>query len=303
MLTVEQPPAIDNRIGVRNEVRAVRSPGVAWGAVVGGAFVAAAFGLALMALGAGLGFSSISPWRNAGASVVTIGIATAIWLLVVQAISAGVGGYVAGRMRPKWTDLTVRESAFRSTAHGLLVWALAVVMTGAFLASAAAVMIGGTAKAAAVAGVGAAGVAAMAITNGESNDADPNAYFVDSFFRTDRPAAESADAPTRAEAGRILFSGLRDGELNAADRTYLSQVVAARTGLSPADAEARVKDVMERAELAKQKAEMAVREAADKARQTAMYSSLWMFVALMLGAVSAAFAAAIGGRQRDCIVC
>lgn len=304
MLTVEAPSTIDPRADARGPMRLdLRSIGVAWGAVVGGAFVAAAFGLALIALGAGLGFASLSPWANAGASAATIGIATAIWLLVVQALSSGVGGYIAGRMRPRWMELDRDEVYFRDTAHGFLVWAVAVVITGALLTSAAAMLIGGTAKAAAVVGVGTAGIAANMMTSGESSPADPNAYFVDAFFRSDRPNAEAADAPTRIEAGRILFSGLRDGELNSADRTYLAQVVAARTGLTPAQADARVTEVVGRAKAAKDRAETAIREGADKARKAAAYSSLWMFISLLVGAFCASFAATIGGRQRDCVVC
>lgn len=300
MLAIEPHPSMDSRIATRLDLRSI---GVAWGAVIAGAFVAAAFGLALIALGAGLGFASISPWANAGASAVTVGIAAAIWLLVVQAVSSGVGGYIAGRMRPKWTDLHNDEVFFRDTAHGFLVWAVAVVMTGALLTSAAAVLVGGTAKAAAVVGVGAAGIAATAATNLASNNLDPNAYFVDALFRSDRPAAESADAPTRIETGRILFAGLRDGELSTADRAYLSQVVAARTGLTAAEADARVTDVVERAKVAKAKVETAAREAADNARKAATYSSLWMFISLLVGAFCASYAAMLGGRHRDCVAC
>jgi hypothetical protein len=41
------------------------------------------------------------------------------------------------------------------------------------------------------------------------------------------------------------------------------------------------------------------REAADEARQGAAKTSLWAFVALLMGAFCASFAATIGGRQRD----
>ena len=38
--------------------------GVAWGAVIAGAFVAAALSLALLAMGTGIGLSAISPWAK-----------------------------------------------------------------------------------------------------------------------------------------------------------------------------------------------------------------------------------------------
>ena len=40
--------------------------GVSWGAIIGGAFVAASLVLVLTILGVGLGLSSISPWTGTG---------------------------------------------------------------------------------------------------------------------------------------------------------------------------------------------------------------------------------------------
>ena len=40
--------------------------GVSWAAVIAGAFVAAALSLTLLALGAGFGLLTVSPWSNAG---------------------------------------------------------------------------------------------------------------------------------------------------------------------------------------------------------------------------------------------
>ena len=48
--------------------RDVSSSGVSWGAVIAGAFVAAALSLIMLALGAGFGLSAVSPWSNVGAS-------------------------------------------------------------------------------------------------------------------------------------------------------------------------------------------------------------------------------------------
>src|ERR1700722_18768189 len=83
----------------RNEAH---SSGVSWAAVIAGAFVVAALSLALLALGTGIGFSSVSPWANAGASAAAIGRRAILWLIMMQAIAASVGGYLAGRLRTKW---------------------------------------------------------------------------------------------------------------------------------------------------------------------------------------------------------
>src|ERR1700680_3244552 len=126
---------------VHNEAH---SSGVSWAAVIGGAFVAVALSLTLLAVGTGLAFSSFSHWWNAGASATTIGMASIVWLILMQIISSSMGGYLAARLRTKWAHIHTDEAYFRDTAHGFLAWAVALVITAAFLASAAALMVGDT---------------------------------------------------------------------------------------------------------------------------------------------------------------
>jgi len=108
------------------------SSGVSWAAVFAGAFVAAALSLILLALGTGLGFESVSPWANQGASAPAVGKSAIIWLIVMQIIAASMGGYLAGRLRTKWANIHTDEVYFRDTAHGFLVWAVGLVITAAF---------------------------------------------------------------------------------------------------------------------------------------------------------------------------
>ena len=130
-------------------VNEAQTSGVSWPAVAGGAFVTAALSLILLALGAGLGLSSVSPWSNAGASATTISRAAIIWLIFMQIASGAMGGYLAGRLRTKWASLHTDEVYFRDTAHGFLAWAVAFVVTAAFLTTAATFMVGATAASAA----------------------------------------------------------------------------------------------------------------------------------------------------------
>jgi hypothetical protein len=105
----------------RNEAR---SSAVSWAAVIAGAFVAAALWLALLALGTGIGFSTVSPWANSGESSSTVGWAAIVWLIVMELIASSMGGYLAGRLRTKWVGVHTHEVYFRDTAHGFLVWAV-----------------------------------------------------------------------------------------------------------------------------------------------------------------------------------
>jgi hypothetical protein len=255
----------------RNE----HSCGVSWGAVIGGAFVAASISLIMLALGAGFGLSVVSPWSNVGVSASAVSTVTICWLIVIQVISCAMGGYLAGRLRTKWVAIHTDEVFFRDTANGFLVWAVGLVITVAFLVSAASRLTGDAEERASTESV------AVAKTAGFNN------YFIDSLFRSDSVHSQT-DPSLSAEAGRIFAHSLRQKETRSADVAYLSKLVAAKTGLSQVDAENRVSQVFTDAQ-----------QAEDTARQAASHLLLWIFLALMMGAFSASYAATIGGRQRD----
>ncbi|MBH2070303.1 MAG: hypothetical protein I8H90_15495 [Burkholderiales bacterium] len=284
----------------------LNNPGVSWGAVLAGAAAAAALSFILLILGVGLGLSSVSPWSfNATA----IGVSTIAWLAFMQLAASGIGGYLAGRLRVKWSSIHTDEVHFRDTAHGLLAWAVATLLTVAVLAGGTrAVLSGaidaGSGVAAAVAPAAAAGAGAAGAKAGEGGgSANPLDYFSDMLLRA-APAAGTGDAggtvaDQRVEIGKIFATSLSTGSLAADDRAYLGQVVASRTGLTQAEAEARVDAVYARAAKAAADAKAKAQQAADTARKAGAHTALWMFVALLLGAFVASLAATFGGRQRD----
>ena len=282
----------------RNPLEAATS-GVAWPAIIGGAFAAAALSLIVLALGSGFGLTSVSPWSNSGASATTFTVMTAIWLIVVQWLASGLGGYLTGRLRTKWVGLHTHEVFFRDTANGFLTWAVATVIGAAFLASAAASVVSGTATVVAGVASGAAAGASQGVAEQASQSvgtiADPTAYFVDSLYRTDHPSANVSDGDVRAQSSRILLNGLRNGDVTAPDKTYLVLLVAARTGLSQADAAKRVDEVIAQAKAVEVKA----RQAADTARKAGAYLSIFSALSMLVGAFIACVAAALGGQQRD----
>jgi hypothetical protein len=251
------------------------SPSISWAAVIGGALAAAAMALMLLALGTGIGLSSVSPWSNAGASSSTVRTTAIVWLILSQIIASAMGGYLAGRLRTKWVHVHTDETYFRDTAHGFLVWALGLVIAAAFLASAAASV---------------AQRGSQTNTAGQST-ADPNAYFVDSLLRSDAPISNQNETLLRAEVGRILANGLRQSELSPSDNSYLTKLMAARTGLGPTESANRVSEVFAEAQMA-----------ADTARKAGAHLSYWTFFALLVGAFSASISATIGGKQRDHVI-
>jgi hypothetical protein len=278
------------------------SSAVSWGPIIAGAFAAAALAFVLMLLGSGLGLTMVSPWSNEGASVTTFAVSTAIWLVLVQWLSSGLGGFLTGRLRTKWVGIHTDETFFRDTAHGFIAWALATVLALSVLGSALSSAIGtGVQSASTIAADAAMGASAGVTANsGSRSGTDVTAYFVDALFRATDPAKVAApgaegDAAAAAQASRILISSATNGEVSGDDKTYLGQLVAARTGLSQADASARVDSVLAQLNAVKVKAQ----RAADAARKAGATFALLGALSLVIGAFIASVAAAVGGRHRD----
>ena len=295
----------DAMLSAREELASPESgaSAVAWGAIIAGAVVASALSLALLMLGAGIGLVSVSPWSNNNVSVTTFGILAAAWFIAVQLFSSGVGGYLAGRLRTRWVSVHTDEVYFRDTAHGLIVWGVGAIVTAWLLTSGAASVASGAAHAGGsaleAAGTAVGGPAAQAAGQAASSEGSSTAYFTDMLFRADHPDTSGDPAAARAEVGRILVTDALSDEMPAADKAYVAQVVAARTGLNQADADKRVSEVVEQAKNAKNKAIDTAKAAADAARKTGVYVALWAFISLLVGAFSASFMATVGGRVRD----
>jgi hypothetical protein len=264
-----------------------------WGAVIAGGVAAAAATLVLMLVGAGLGLTIVSPFSIEGISLQAATVWTAIWLIVVQWLSALLGGYIAGRLRTKWVNLHTDEVFFRDTAHGFLAWALATLLVAGLLSTTISAMIGTGVEAASTIASGAAMGGAAAAT---SDDSNTTGYFVDTLLRPADPATPVEDgAHASAEVSRILLASAASGKMEADDRTYLEQLVAARTGLTPADAKTRVDAVLKRADEAAHQA----KQAAETTRKAGATFALVGALSLFIGAFIASAAAALGGRLRD----
>jgi hypothetical protein len=257
---------------------AEESPAVSLPAIVAGAIAAAALTLVLLAFGAGMGFSAVSPWGNSGISANTFQITTGLYLTVVALLASAMGGYVAGRLRTRWIGVHTHEVYFRDTAHGFLAWALATVIGAGFLAAAASNIAGGASP----------GLAPT--VNVSAGVGSPLDYYVDALLRPTPAASPNTTdlGAARREIAGMLTKGLADGDVAGPDRTYVAQVVATRTGLSQSDADKRVSNVIDQA-----KTDL------DNARRAAAKLSLWLNAALLIGAFAASLAATQGGRVRD----
>jgi hypothetical protein len=278
---------------------------VSWGAIFAGAAAAAALSFILLILGTGLGLSSLSPWASDGASGKALGIGTFAWVVFMQLAASALGGYLAGRLRTKWVSLHTEEVAFRDTAHGFLAWGVATLFTAWLAASTATSLVStGVQAGAQVAGgavsAAATGAAAAGADKAKSDDGSgPMSYAVDSLFRGPKSKAPASSEQATGEVTRIFTNAVTTGKLPEEDARYAGQVVAQRTGVSQQEAEKRVNEKFNELQAKKKEAETKAREAADAARKASAIAALAFFIALLIGAFIASFAATIGGRHRD----
>jgi hypothetical protein len=236
-----------------------------------GALVAAALSFVLLAFGSALGLAAASPsssWRDTSAIFTLV---SGLWLLLTALASFGLGGYVAGRLRIPLGPHSRDEVEFRDGIHGLLVWAIAVLI-GAILAVAVSSATG-----------------AGRAPDAKSSTAEPLfALELDQLFRSDRKPTDPGDPELRAQAARIVSSGLGRRAMAPEDHAYLVRLVETRTGLAATDADSRVTQIVNKS-----------RDAVAKARRSAVVLAFMVGASLLLGAAIAWLAAAAGGQHRD----
>jgi hypothetical protein len=285
---------------------------VEWSAIFAGAVGASAISFLLLTFGGAIGLSLTSPLPNStGVSAWGLLIGVAWWAVMVQIGSFFVGGYLAGRMRAPFGDAALDESQFRDSAHGFLVWAVGVLMMVLLAAGAG----GATLKAASQSVSAFAGAAGP--LGDKSNNVGTTDYATDLLLR--RTAGTSSSSPSvslqgqniavsqggsqgnsndqaqRDEIKRVFAVTIAKGELNARDRDYLAQVVGSRNGISQEDARSRVDQTVQDT----QQYEMQARQAAEKARKTAVISGFLAAASLLISLAAAVGGAALGGGHRD----
>ncbi|HUQ34947.1 MAG TPA: hypothetical protein VM144_01070 [Aestuariivirga sp.] len=244
---------------------------VDWGAIFAGVFISLAISSVFLAFGSAIGLSVTSFHPSASAPVIGVVIAAGLWLLWVQ-ISSFIGGaYVAGRMRRRIGDATAHEVEMRDGAHGLILWAVNIVI-GAALAS----------------WITLAGVSGAIGTAADSGAMD---YYADKLMRSDAVTGTTpvaADTQSNAQIGRILAKNTAARTFDEADKSYVVREISARTGLAEADAQNRLDDTV-----------AALKAQAETARRYAVLFAFLTAASLLVSGVAAWWAATAGGKHRD----
>jgi hypothetical protein len=250
---------------------------VQWGPAIAGALAAAALSFVMHSFAAaiGLAVSSTAPtWRDSSA---VLQVLSGLYLVVAAIAAFGLGGYVAGRLRTPW-DGTADEVEFRDGTHGLLVWAIGLVLTVLLTWAAAQSLT----RLAAPAGGPAGSAQSVAGEN-------IIAYDLDRLFRAERRPQNVDLTYARSEAARIILTSAGHTGVTADDRAYLVRLTAATTGLPPAEAQQRVDTILSQAF-----------DNIRKARRAAVILAFMAGAAALVGAAVSWWAACTtGGEHRD----
>src|SRR3954465_11190051 len=115
-----------------------------WGPGIAGAIVAAATSFVLMGFASSVGLMVASPSPTWGDASAWLAILSGFWIVVVAVGSFALGGYLAGRVRSTWRA-SEHEIEFRDGVHGLIAWAIGVMLGAALLALTATTFTVGTA--------------------------------------------------------------------------------------------------------------------------------------------------------------
>ncbi|MFK4820980.1 hypothetical protein ACI0FS_12390 [Ochrobactrum quorumnocens] len=337
---------------------------VDWAAILAGATVASGVMVVLTTFAGGLGLSSFSVDEGGDISVVWLVITALFIIISMVASYMLGGYITGRMRRPTGTatrdESTVRDGLNGLVVWGLgtivsTMFLVSVVSGGVKAVGSAAdtamqttgTVVGGTAQGAGqLAGgiISGAGQAVSGMAQGAGQAAAPSVeqmlpqglkanpldYLTDSLLRSDGQGNSVAgqEAQNLADFQRqisgILANLLTTGEISEADRAWLTNQVAARTGISQNDAQTRVNQTVERVQALRVDAEKKVEEAqktladiqaqaektaeevkaktadaAEKARKSGILTAFLLAASALVAAVAAYIGAVHGGRHRD----
>jgi hypothetical protein len=254
--------------------------------------------LLLSMLGIGIGLSTVDPTQSGGTpSASTLGIGAGVWWGVSYLIALLIGGYVAARLATNLGD-------FDGMLHGLLTWAVALLVTLYLLSTAVGSIVGGafsavsgtlsaagqTVKEAAPQVAQAAGITpdvvqqkAKDLLSAQPTNADPKAL-----------SAEQAQQEVAANLPKLVAG---DDQAKKAARDRITATVAAQANITPEQANQRLDTLEAQATQTKDQTVDKAKQVGDKAASGLSRASLMAFVALLLGAGAAALGGHLGARR------
>ncbi len=279
---------------------------VSWGAIFAGALIAIVTGFVLNLLGLGMGLQAFDPASDPD-TLGGFGVGQGIWAIVSALVSLFAGGWVAGRLAgmPRSMDGAI---------HGLTAWALTTLLTVYLLTSGVGRVVSGVGGliGSGLSAVG-SGVAAVAPEAADAVQQRVNTPSLDQIQaeaqqilrETDdpnlQPEALTPDAEADLRTAIEQTFGQANQAVQSADREDLVNVIVAETDMTEAEARQTVNEMETRFQTLRGQVSAEIDTLSTQAVSTAEDATDFLgtaaligFLALLLGAVAAAFGGKVG---------
>ena len=304
---------------------------ISWGAIIAGVVVSLVVMLVLNLLGIGIGLASINPVTEQ-APFSGVGTGAIIWWVISNLIAIFAGGYTAARLSGVPIPVI-------GVFHGILSWCLYTLVSFWLLTTTVGSIVSGVgsvvsqtlsaAGSVVSGGQGSSGQSGQSGQQSSSLNLSQITSEVKQILRqTDDPALQPGAIKNKAEnvaedARQTLREGgnvsdqeisnviqqvlYRGGNLvDEIDKQDVASVIAARTNMSEQAANNAADAVVRNFNEAKQQLQQFQAEAKQQAEETAAKTAdaassaaIWSFVALVLGAITAAASGKVGQPEDD----
>lgn len=268
---------------------------ISWAAVFAGAAIAAAVHLLLTLLGLGIGLSAVDTGTGGSTpEASTLGTGAGIWWVVSSLVSLFIGGYVAARL----SGFPVRGDGM---IHGLLTWAVTLIVTVWMLGTAASGLVGGafTVISDTVSATG-QGLAEVAPEMAQATGVSPE-DLREQAQELLRPGG-TADISDPEVALRELVSALTTMATGSEQEAQQAReravgIVSQQADIPRQEAEQRLDQFAAEMQQTVDQASQAAASAADQAAGASSWGAIWAFIAFLLGAAAGALGGGVGTRR------
>jgi hypothetical protein len=290
--TPERAPPQTTTISASDDVRTIMLNEISWGAVIAGAIIGLVVQLILNMVGVGVGLSTVDAVAGDSPSASSISIGAGLWWVISGIIAAAIGGYLAGRLSGKPSHST-------TAYHGLISWAVSVLVVAYLISSAASGLVGGAFSGATTvlggAGKaigGSAQTAVQAAAPSLSGMNDPMSRIVDQVKSSSGGQDPAALRDAAATSVQAALSGDPGQQAAATDKA--AEAIAKAQNLPVDQAKAQIAQYQQQYKEMVAKTKEQAKEAADATARTVSRGALFGALALLLGALAAFFAGQAG---------
>jgi hypothetical protein len=290
--TPERAPPQTTAISASDDLRTIMLNEISWGAVVAGALIGLVVQLILNMVGIGVGLSTVNAVAGDSPSASSISMGAGLWWVISGIIAAGIGGYLAGRLSGKPSHST-------TAYHGLISWALSVLVVVYLVSSAASGLVGGALSGATTVLGGAGKVIGDSAQTAVQTAApslnsmnDPMSRIVDQVRSSSGGQDPAALRDAAATSVRGALSG--DPSQQAAATDKAAEALAKAQNIPADQAKAQIVQYQQQYKDMVARTKEQAKEAADATARTVSRGALFGALALLLGALAAFFAGQAG---------